>query len=77
MKKCIKKLVTALDKGTGVTLILRCNRTKESITNSTLLPLTPRQLRDVRAKHGKQKDAKIRITTAQVKFLKSKEGRVY
>jgi len=53
---------------------LRCNRTKESVTNDIQLPLTPRQLKDVHAKHSKQKDARIRITTAQVKYLKSVEG---
>ena len=73
-ENCTTKLVNALNKGLGVTLILRCNRTKESVANGTLLPLTPKQLKNVRAKHSKQNDAKIRITKAQVKFLKSKEG---
>jgi len=63
-ENCTKKLVNALNKGLGVTLILRCNRTKESVANGTFLPLNPKQFKTVRAKHNKQNDAKICITKA-------------
>ena len=71
---CTKRLINAMNRGKGVDLVLRCNRTKESVTSGIQLPLSPKQLRNVKAKHARQQDAKIRITTAQVKFLKSSEG---
>jgi len=71
---CTQKLINAIKKGKAVTLVLRCNRTKESVANDTRLPLTPRQARDVKAKHVRQRDAKIRFTGPQIKFMKSAEG---
>ena len=71
---CTQKLINAIKKGKAVTLVLRCNRTKESVANDTRLPLTPRQARDVKSKHARQQDAKIRFTGPQIKFMKSAEG---
>jgi len=71
---CTKGLINAINSEKGVALVLRYNRTGESVKNNIQLPLTPTQLKNVRAKHARQQDAKIRITTTQIKFLKNSKG---
>jgi len=76
-EKDIRKLKNALYfyKEVGVRLVLHYDRSKEFLTFcDTLLPLTPKQLRRVKPKYAKHQDAKICLTTAQIKFLKSNEG---
>lgn len=68
------KLRNALDKGIGVTLLFRCNRTKESISGDAQLPLSAKQIRRVKQFHGQNKDVKVCISAAQLKQAMSVEG---
>ena len=70
---CIKELIRALNREKGVVVVARYNCTDESVSNNIQLPLTPKQ-RNVRVKHARYQDARIRITTTRVKFLKSSKG---
>ena len=71
---CIKELIKALNSEKGVVVVARYNCANDSVSNNIQLPLTLNQQRNVREKYAGQQDAKIRITMAQVIFLKSKEG---
>ncbi|VDO08601.1 unnamed protein product [Brugia timori] len=68
------KLSKAVATKKGLVLTFRCNRTKESISGDTRIPLTAKQIRGVVSSHAKNKDAKVRITTAQLKSANSVEG---
>lgn len=69
-----EKLRNAVENKKGVILTFRCNRTKESIGGDTHIPLTKKQIRGVKCSHAKNKDAKVRITTAQLKSVDTVEG---
>jgi len=71
---CITRLINALNSEKGVVVIARYDCTKETVAHNIQWPLTPKQLRNVRAKHARQQNAQIRLTTNQIKFLKSEEG---
>ncbi|KAK7595001.1 hypothetical protein V9T40_001434 [Parthenolecanium corni] len=70
----LEKLKKAASGRNGVSITLRCNRTKESIGGDIHIPLTAKQIRGVKAAHAKQKDAKIRLTGAQLKTMATTEG---
>ena len=71
---CIKELIKALNSEKGVVVVARYNCINESVSNNIHLPLTLKQQRNVRVKHAGYQDARIRITTRHIKFLKSSGG---
>lgn len=68
------KLKKALTKGTGVTLVFRCNRTKESISGDAQLPLSAKQIRRVKQFHSQNKNVRVCISATQLKNALTVEG---
>ena len=67
-ENCIKKLANAINSEKGVAVVALYNRTSESVSTNIQLPLTPNQQRNVREKHVACQDARLRITSDQVKY---------
>ncbi|KAK7605022.1 hypothetical protein V9T40_006208 [Parthenolecanium corni] len=70
----LEKLKSAAKSKKGVNILLKFNRTKESIANNISIPLTAKQIQNVKALHSKRLDAKVRLTAAQLKVISTAEG---
>ncbi|KAK7590536.1 hypothetical protein V9T40_002149 [Parthenolecanium corni] len=70
----LKNLQKAMDTGKGLTVTFRYNRTKESAGNELKIPLTAKQIRNIKGKHTNEQDAKVRLYTSQIKEISVKEG---
>lgn len=70
----IEKLKNAAKSKKGVTVWMKYNRTKESIANNTSIPLTMKQIRNVKTSHSKKQDVKVRLTAAQLEAMATVEG---
>ncbi|KAK7580375.1 hypothetical protein V9T40_001004 [Parthenolecanium corni] len=70
----LEKLKKAANGRKGLTITFKCNRTKESIAGDIRIPLTVKQMRGVKTAHSKKQDAKVRLSSAQLKYMATTEG---